>query len=96
MRRRPLILMSEPDTHTSNNNVIDMDDPELSVEQESLLYPNESSMQQSSNKKDKGPGKMLTSYRGRRRLVVMAIAVAATLSVVIKWGPGQREETEGM
>jgi hypothetical protein len=99
MRRRPIALMTEPDMMLAHNSTLeqddiemtDMEDPELCIEQQSLLYPHD----ESKNK----PAKMLSSYRGRRRiLVVLAIAVAMTLGVVVVWGPlssSSVEEQEG-
>jgi hypothetical protein len=100
MRRRPIVFTTEPDmmtahnsnnTNTNNNsseqtntNLTDMEDPELCIEQQSLLYPSESDYDDQSKAK---PAKMLSSYRGRRRLVVLAVAVAVTLGVVVVWGP---------
>jgi hypothetical protein len=91
--------MTEPDMMLAHNSTLeqddiemtDMEDPELCIEQQSLLYPHD----ESKNK----PAKMLSSYRGRRRiLVVLAIAVAMTLGVVVVWGPlssSSVEEQEG-
>lgn len=96
MRRRPIVLMTEPDMmtahNTNTNNTAtapeDMEDPELCIEQQSLLYPSASVVDYDDDNKSKNkPGKMLSSYRGRRRLVVLAVAVAVTLGVVVVWGP---------
>lgn len=77
---------------------IDMEDPELCMEQQSLLYPSDKHARisisdddddQSKDKSAKLKFRMLScsSYRGRRRLVVLAVAIAVTLAVVVVWGP---------
>jgi hypothetical protein len=64
-----------------------MEDPELCIEQQSLLYPSASVDYDDDNKSKNKPAKMLSSYRGRRRLVVLSVAVAVTLGIVVVWGP---------
>jgi hypothetical protein len=98
--------MTEPDiAHNNNNNnsdqdqtnidLTDMEDPELCIEQQSLLYPS-ASVDYDDNRSKNKPGKMLSSYRGRRRLVVLAVAVAVTLGIVVIWGPlSSKEEGQG-
>jgi hypothetical protein len=99
MRRRPIVLMTDPDinamtAHNNNNTNSDSApseeadmraDPELYMEQVSLLPSNDGDYDDDKSK-DK-PAKMLSSYRGRRRLAVLAVAVAVTLGVVVVWGP---------
>jgi hypothetical protein len=93
--------MTESDTTTTahNNefsgNASEMNDLELCIEQQSLLHSHDGDEYEDigmdmlgDTSKDK-PAKMLSSYRGRRRLaVVAAVAVAVTLAVVAVWTEG--------
>jgi hypothetical protein len=94
--------MTESHTTTTahNNefsgNASEMNDLELCIEQQSLLHSHDGDEQYEDigmdmlgdTSKDK-PAKMLSSYRGRRRLaVVAAVAVAVTLAVVAVWTEG--------
>jgi hypothetical protein len=77
---------SEP---TTNISLTDMKDSEnLYMEQQSLLYTVYDNDDDDYDDKSKvKPAKMLSSYRGRRRLAVLAVAVAIALGVVVVWGP---------
>jgi hypothetical protein len=101
MRRRPIIQMTEPDTHNSTaevgNSILDLDDPELCVEQQSLLYASSTAASNRNSKDKPHMHNLLQSYRGRRRLFVLAVAVAVTLGVVVFTGgrDNSKETAEG-